>query len=96
MAYVKINTKEIVDLCKELATLSSKYNNKLTSFYERINAIDGKTNEWTGEDAKKYISSINTNKKAYELIGTTLRQYSDLLTEYATNVDLLCSVNKIE
>lgn len=67
MAYVKINTKKRQSICKELATLSSKYNNKLTSFYERINAIDGKTNEWTGEDTKKYISNINNNKKLMNL-----------------------------
>ena len=68
MSLLKVNTIELQEISKELMELSSKYNDLVTKYYQRINGINGKTNEWAGTDAMNFINTVNKEKHIYKCI----------------------------
>ena len=58
MSLLKVNTTELYEISKELMELSYKYNDLVNKYYQRVNGINGKTNEWTGIDAVNFINTI--------------------------------------
>jgi len=95
MSLIKANTNNLKNISKEIMDLSYKYNDLVNRFYQRINGINGKTNEWAGSDAINFIETINREKNIYETIGKTMREYSIQLDAFTKKIDDLIKLNSI-
>ena len=95
MSLLKVNTTELHEISKEIMELSYKYNEIVNKYYQRINGINGKTNEWSGEDANHFIDTINKEKDIYQTVGKIMRDYSIQLDGYVKTVEELVKLNSI-
>lgn len=95
MSLLKVNTIELQEISKELMELSSKYNDLVTKYYQRINGINGKTNEWAGTDAMNFINTVNKEKHIYDTVGKVMREYSVQINGYVKSVEDLVKLNSI-
>lgn len=95
MSTIKADTVKMKDAGKRMVGLASQYDQKLVSFYNRINQINKKTGEWVGRDAEKYIEDVNNSKTAYELVGKIIKEYAYLLISSAEEIDALAEETKI-
>lgn len=89
MSLIKANTNNLDDISKEIMTLSNKYDELITMFYQRVNGIKTKTFEWAGSDADNFINLVNKDKIVYEIIGKTLKQYSLELDSISNEINNL-------
>lgn len=95
MSVLNIKTNEIKMVNSDFDTIINRYNTLVSSFYQRINAIEEKTNEWSGNDAQRFIEMINKNKILYENLGKVLKSYSNCLNSIVVDIDRLVKVNKL-
>ncbi|MCI8588614.1 MAG: hypothetical protein HFG40_03075 [Bacilli bacterium] len=95
MSTIKADTVKMKDSGKRMIELASQYDQKLVSFYNRINQINKKTGEWVGVDAERYIADVNSSKIAYELVGKIIKEYAYLLINSAEEIDMLAEETKI-
>ncbi len=95
MSLLRVNTTELHEISKELMELSYKYNDLVNKYYQRINGINGKTNEWAGSDATNFINTVNKEKNIYETVGKTMREYSVQLEGYTKTVEDLIKLNSL-
>jgi uncharacterized protein YukE len=95
MSLIKVNINNLSDISKEIMDLSYKYNDLVDRFYQRVNGINGKTNEWRGLDAQRFIDTINKEKIIYETISKTFKDYSIKLDEYNKKIEELIKLNSI-
>jgi len=95
MSTIKADTIKMQEAGKRMIDLASQYDQKLVSFYGRINQINKKTGEWVGTDAERYIEDINHSKVAYELVGKIIKEYAYILINVANEIDTLAEETKI-
>lgn len=95
MSTIKADTGKMKEAGKRMIDLASQYDQKLVSFYSRINQINKKTGEWVGSDAERYIEDVNHSKVAYELVGKIIKEYAYLLINTADEIDTLAEETKI-
>ncbi len=95
MSLIKVNTDSLKEISKEIRDLSYKYNDLVNRYYQRINGINGKTNEWRGEDAERFIYIINKEKVVYETVGKAFQDYSIKLDGFSKTIEDLIKLNSI-
>ncbi len=95
MSLLRTNVDNLQSISRELMELSKKYNDLVDQFYRRINGINGRTNEWFGEDADYFINSINKERNVYQTIGRVMRDYSIDLDSFSKSIDDLSKLDSM-
>ena len=96
MKEMRIDIGRMEESGKKLLSLALRYDNQVSNFYERINQINRKTNEWIGPDVEKYIAAVNSSKISYELIGKIIKKYGEILVKNAQTINTVGELNKLE
>ena len=83
MSTINVNIEKIKESGKDIKELSFEFINLIDDFYNRINLISTKTNEWIGSSSVEFIRWCMLEKSSYIKYGNSLKELGESLVKYS-------------
>lgn len=87
MAYLECNTKKIKSYGEDIVVLADDFNTVIEKLFLRLENINEANEEWVGEDADRYVSTVATEKELYENLYSELRKFGIAYQSVAEQLD---------
>lgn len=87
MSTINVNIEKIKDSGQDIKNLSFEFNNLINGFYNRINLIPIKTNEWIGKNSKEFVRLCMLEKGTYIKYGNSLKELGESLIKYSEELE---------
>lgn len=87
MSTINVNIEKVKESGKDLKELSFEFNNLINDFYNRINLIPVKTNEWTGKSSTEFVRLCMLERGTYIKYGNNLKELGESLIKYSEELE---------
>lgn len=89
MGSLNVDTNKLRESGQDIIDLTRELSEEFEALFSRITNMSTRTLEWVGPSSEQFIKRTNMEKIQYTKIVQTLNKYGKMLTEVATQYDLV-------